>query len=101
MQSGSGYRNSDASGLAKLAAQQHGVVALYELEALGFTRWTVQRRVATAQLHRLYRGVYAVGHTRLTTRGRWMAAVLACGPEAVLSHHAAAALWALRPNRPR
>jgi hypothetical protein len=98
MHSGSGYRTSDASGLAKLAAQQHGVVALYELEALGFTKWPVQRRVETALLHRLHRAVYAVGHTRLTTRGRWMAAVLACGPQAVLSHHAAVALWELRPN---
>ena len=44
----------------------------------------------------MHRGVYAVGHPRLTLRGRWMAAVLACGPDALLSHHAAAALHELR-----
>jgi hypothetical protein len=52
--------------------------------------------VAKGLLHREYRGVYAVGHARLTLRGRWMAAVLACGRGAVLSHRAAAALWELR-----
>jgi very-short-patch-repair endonuclease len=83
--------------LAELAARQHGVVAMFQLEALGYSRWAVWRLVEAKQLHRLYRGVYAVGHTRLSMRGRWMAAVLACGPEAVLSHHAAAALWELRP----
>jgi len=46
-------------------------------------------------LHRIHRGVYAVGHRALSHRGRWMAAVLACGEGAVLSHHFAAALWGL------
>jgi very-short-patch-repair endonuclease len=41
------------------------------------------------------RGVYAVGRPQLTRHGRWMAAVLSCGPEAVLSHRSAAALWEL------
>ncbi len=44
----------------------------------------------------IHRGVYAVGHPRLTLHGRWMAAVLACGADAVLSHHQAAALHGLR-----
>ena len=46
----------------------------------------------------MHRGVYAVGHRDLSTEGRWLAAVLACGPSAVLSHRAALALWALRPK---
>jgi hypothetical protein len=83
--------------LAALATRQHGVVARWQLEALGLRKGAVDRWVARAQLHLIHRGVYAVGHTRLTTRARWLAAVLACGPEAVLSHHAAAALWDLRP----
>jgi anti-sigma factor ChrR (cupin superfamily) len=58
-------------------------------------------RVANGQLHRVHRGVYAVGHTVLTTRGRWVAAVLAAGPGAVLSHASAAALWELRPSAAR
>jgi very-short-patch-repair endonuclease len=48
----------------------------------------------------MHRGVYAVGHRVVSTRGRWMAAVLACGPTAVLSHRAAAALWGLREAGP-
>jgi hypothetical protein len=74
------------------------VVARWQLLAIGLRRGAIARRVARAQLHPIHRGVYAAGHTQLTTRGCWMAAVLACGPEAVLSHHAAAALWQLRPN---
>ncbi len=64
---------------------------------IGYSRNQITEDLASGRLHRLYRGVYAVGHTRLTLRARWMAAVLACGPNAVLSHRAAAALHALRP----
>jgi hypothetical protein len=42
--------------------------------------------------------VYAVGHPGLSPEGRWLAAVLACGAGAVLSHQSAAALWDLRPT---
>jgi very-short-patch-repair endonuclease len=83
-------------GLAQLAARQHGVVARRQITALGIGRGQVARLVSKAHLHRLYRCVYAVGHTRISLRGRWMAAVLACGSDAVLSHAAAAALWELR-----
>ena len=82
---------------ARLARRQHGVIASRQLQALGFSRGQIVRRVAHAHLHRLHRGVYAVGHTNLSMRGRWMAAVLAAGSDAVLSHRAAAALWDLRP----
>jgi hypothetical protein len=58
----------------------------------------IQRRVCAGRLHRLYVGVYAVGHRRLLMEGRWMAAVLACGRAAVLSHRDAAALWTLLPS---
>lgn len=53
-------------------------------------------RTARGHLIRVHRGVYAVGHARLTVHGRWTAAVLACGPGALLSHHTAAALHELR-----
>lgn len=95
MRLGSEYRNQLGL-LAGLAPKQHGVVAMWQLLDLGFSRWAVHRLVEKAHLHCLHRGVYAVGHTKLTARGRWMAAVLACGPEAVLSHRAAAALWDMR-----
>jgi very-short-patch-repair endonuclease len=90
------YRGIDPSRdheLARLAAAQHGVVATRQLLAIGYSRRQAERLADKRLLHRLYRGVYAVGHTCLTARGRWMAAVLACGVEAVLSHLAGAALW--------
>jgi hypothetical protein len=54
--------------------------------------------VEAGRLHRLYRGVYAVGHTVLRREARWLAAVLACGAGAVLSYRSAAELWGLRPS---
>ena len=82
--------------IARLAAIQHGVVALVQLVALGMAASTVRTWVANGRLHRIHRGVYAVGHPQIDARGRDMAAVLACGPGAVLSHRSAAALWGLR-----
>jgi very-short-patch-repair endonuclease len=96
MQVAAVYGQSDDAPLANLAAVQHGVVATWQLLALGYSYHAISRRVANGRLHRLYRGVYAVGHTRLSVKGRWMAAVLACGPDALLSHHAAAGLHDLQ-----
>ena len=76
--------------LAKFAAGQWGVVSRAELEALGLSARQVQRMVARGHLHLLHRGVYAVGHRNVTTEGRFLAAVKACGPGAVLSHYCAA-----------
>lgn len=84
--------------IARLATHQHGVVEIKQLRQLGFGERAVHHRVATGRLHRVHQGVYAVGHSLLTREGRWMAAVLACGPEAVLSHRSAAALWGLRQD---
>ncbi|HEX2415517.1 MAG TPA: type IV toxin-antitoxin system AbiEi family antitoxin domain-containing protein [Thermoleophilaceae bacterium] len=87
--------------LSALADRQHGVVSLPQLESLGLTASAVRSRVRAGRLHRKYRGVYAVGRAQLTREGAWMAAVLAYGPRAVLSHRSAAGLWGLRPdNRP-
>ena len=61
---------------------------------------TITGRVQAGELHRLYRGVYAVGHTNLSDKGRMIAAVFACGPGAVLSHESAAYLWSLSPKCP-
>ncbi len=88
--------------IAALAARQHGVVGLSQLRDLGLSARAVQHRAARGRLHRIHRGVYAVGYPKLTGRGHWMAAVLACGPDAALSHRSAAGLWGLRPdNRPK
>jgi very-short-patch-repair endonuclease len=84
--------------LAALAARQHGVVSLTQLRELGLSERGAQSRAERGALHRVHRGVYAVGHRLLTSDGARMAAVLACGPGAVLSHRSAAAAWGLRPS---
>ncbi len=76
--------------LAARATAQWGGVSAAGLLALGFTHRQIGRRVEIGRLHRLYRGVYAVGHTSLTREARFLAAVKACGPGAALSHLSAA-----------
>jgi very-short-patch-repair endonuclease len=85
--------------ISKLATRQHGVVGRQQLLARGVGRRAVGARVAGSRLHPVHHGVYAVGHPLLTLRGRWMAAVLAAGKGALLSHRSAAALWGLAPPR--
>ena len=75
-----------------MATAQHGVVAVWQLRRVGFSREWIYRQVTAKRLHRVYWGVYAVGHSRLSRNGWWMAAALAFGPAAVLSHRTAAAL---------
>jgi very-short-patch-repair endonuclease len=82
--------------IAELAQRQHGVVSRRQLVWLGYTRHEIDRRIASGMLHVVHRGVYAVGHRRLTREGRWFAALLAAGPDAVLSHESAAVVWRLR-----
>src|SRR4051812_36910376 len=81
--------------IAELANRQHGVVAYRQLIRLGLRRRAIQHRVQSGRLHRIHKGVYAVGHRVLTPMGWRMAAVLACGPDALLSHASAAQLWDL------
>jgi very-short-patch-repair endonuclease len=82
--------------IAVLAERQHGVVGRWQLLAIGLGARAIRHRVETGRLHPAHRGVYAVGHRRLSKEGRWMAAVLAAGRDAVLSHASAAGLWAIR-----
>jgi very-short-patch-repair endonuclease/predicted transcriptional regulator of viral defense system len=82
--------------IAQLAARQHGVVSRDQLRGLGLSDGGIAGRIRRGTLHRRHQGVYAVGHTVLGARGHWMAAVLACGENAVPSHAAAGALWGLR-----
>lgn len=83
--------------IAELAARQWGVVARAQLVDVGCSSTVVRERVRSGHLIRLHRGVYAVGHARLRREGHWLAAVLAVGPGAVLSHRDAAGLHDLRP----
>ena len=82
--------------LAAKATAQHGVIARRQLLELGVTRHQIERMRSSRRLHDVHRGVYAVGHRALSERGHWMAAVLACGPDALLSHRSCAALTGIR-----
>lgn len=81
--------------IARRAARQWGVVSVADLRAAGLSANAVAHRVRGGRLHRLHRTVYAVGHAAPPLEGRFLAAVLACGPGAVLSHVSAAVLWDL------
>src|SRR5688572_17890811 len=83
---------------AELAGEQHRVVSAAQLAAVGLGEAAVRRRVGAGWLCRVHRGVYSVGHARLTREGLWMAAVLACGDGARLSFCSAGAHWELRPT---
>jgi len=102
--------NADVS-IAKIAARQHGVVAVRQIYGLGLGERAVRVRVDSGRLHRVHRGVYAVGHSALSHEGRYLAAVLAVGrgphesSESVLGYwgaavgrRAAAGLWGLLPK---
>jgi hypothetical protein len=82
-----------------LASAQHGVVTRAQLLELGFSPAAIQHRIDRGRLFPIFRGVYAVGWPYLEPRGCWMAAVLSCGPAAVLSHVSAAALWGILDAR--
>jgi hypothetical protein len=74
------------------------VVGRAQLLEVGWSAEEIEWRIQAGRLHRVHAAAYAVGHQNLSRHGRWMAAVLASGPEAVLSHWSAAALWMIRPN---
>jgi predicted transcriptional regulator of viral defense system len=86
-------RATPDSRIAQIASRQHGVLSLTQLMVAGVDRNAISRRVKAGTLYRVHRGVYAVGHPALSREGRWLAAVLACGAGAVLSHLSAGALW--------
>jgi very-short-patch-repair endonuclease len=85
--------------IADLARRQHGVVSRVQLLALGLGEDAIDWRMKRRRLHRVHKGVYAVGHLALTRNGRFMAAVLACGEGAALSHFSAAVLWEILEDR--
>jgi putative AbiEi antitoxin of type IV toxin-antitoxin system/uncharacterized protein DUF559 len=78
-----------------LAGRQWGVVARRQLRALGVSPSVIDAWVQRRRLQRVHQGVYALAHTALRVEGWRLAAVLACGPAAVLSHRSAAAHWGL------
>jgi len=81
--------------LATLATRQHGVISRAQLLEAGISAKAIEHRLERGRLHPLHQGVYLLGHRRTNRRGYWLAAVLACGRGALLSHESAAALWGL------
>jgi hypothetical protein len=82
-----------------MAERQCGLVARRQLLDRGIRSGAIEGRVERGQLHVVHRGVYAVGHRPRGPDATWMAAVLAGGPNAVLSHRAAGQLWKIVPQR--
>jgi very-short-patch-repair endonuclease len=89
-------RSWDAA-IAELARKQHGVVGREQLLELEMGSRAIESRIEREQLHRVHHGVYKVGYRRISRKGWWMAAVLASGPGACLSHRSASRLWRLFP----
>jgi hypothetical protein len=83
--------------VAALAKDQHGVVTAAQLLSCGLTRTAIRGREQAGALHRLHRGLYAVGHAALREDARWAGAVLRGGTGSVVSHESAAAVELLLP----
>ena len=94
--SGQSLRGRIDGRIATIAGRQYGVVSRVQLLDSGIRRHAIVERLKRGMLHPVHRGVFAVGHPTLTAEGRWMAAVFAAGPSAVLSHRAAGARWEIR-----
>lgn len=90
-----GVRPPGDPAVAWLAARQRGLATVAQLRICGLTRDAVRHRVAVGRLHRVHRGVYLVGHESAPEGARQVAAVLACGPSAALSHRSAGARWGI------
>ena len=83
-----------------MASRQKGIVTYAQLRAAGLSPGKIKRSVRIGAFHRLYLGVYAVGHTALAPWARELAALLACGKGAIISHWSAALLWGLIDRAP-
>jgi very-short-patch-repair endonuclease len=81
--------------LQRLATEQHGILTRSQLLQAGVGSDTIRRWITTGRLIRIHQGVYALGHLPPSPHARAMAAVLACGARAALSHRSAAQLWGL------
>jgi very-short-patch-repair endonuclease len=84
--------------IVELAGRQHGVVSRVQLRGLGLRDDAIDWQVRRRRLHRVHQGIYVVGYPSLTRNGHFMAAVLACGDQAALSHVSAAVLWGMLSN---
>jgi very-short-patch-repair endonuclease len=90
-----GLRDLDDHGIAWIAGRQLGLITTWQLQALGTSPGAISRRVGRGALHRVHRGVFLVGHAVCVPGARELAAVLACGDGAFVSHRSSAFLWGL------
>jgi very-short-patch-repair endonuclease len=88
----------DHSAFWPLVRRQHGVISRAQMNALRYSDDAIRHRLRRGRLMRLWPGIYAVGRLAPTHQGLWMGAILAAGPDAALSHHSAAAMWAIHPT---
>jgi very-short-patch-repair endonuclease len=93
-----GERAKRDRALAQIAGRQHGVVSIRQLRAIGISEDAAAGRVKAGRLHRIHRGVYAVGHRASSHEMRWMAAVLACGTGGGVPNPAAAGPYVADPE---
>jgi hypothetical protein len=78
-----------------IASRQHGRIARRQLREAGCGRSAISRLAERGWLRRVHLGVYAVAGAPETRKATWMAAVLAGGEGAALSHRSACELWGL------
>ncbi len=100
MEAFSAHQHGLEETIGLVAVSQNGVVTLEQLEDLGLSRSAIHQRETSGRLYRVHQRVYSLTPKVLTERGRLMAAVLACGSGAVLSHRSAAYLWGLVDESP-
>jgi very-short-patch-repair endonuclease len=96
-----GEKGHIASKIAHIAERQYGHITREQLLDLGLESRAVTRMAGSGRLIRVHHGVYAVGHPRPEAIAVTSAALLACGPDAAVSHQSAAALWNIIPRYPR
>lgn len=81
--------------LAAVAARQKGLVTIEQMGALGLGRGAIDWRIRTGRLHRMFRGVYLLGHPIAPPFARELGATLAVGEHSLVSHRPALVLWGL------
>lgn len=86
--------------IVEIAERQYGLISLNQLRQVGMSKDTIHRRLEAGRMHQVHQRVYSLGHSLLPSEGHWLAATMACAPDAVLSHRSALELWGvLTPKR--